>query len=322
MEKARMTAAVLAASFVGSGVVRADGLKVTEELVTCALANRHPQIAATLSPAEDVLRARLRFRTTGKKEWFGVTMSPEGDRFVATLPRPKGGLKSFEYVIEATDAASAEVRSPEHTVTVVGDSAKCPGGRVAATGQPASKLVVESPTTGSDHPPIVPPGWSADNVVGDMGQFELSAPVAVGAAAVVTAGALVAAGKASNTIPTPVTSTRTTLELVSANPPSGSTVSLANGNGLMLVFRVFAPEAMPAGLVNVYISQGARNCARVSGTYAAFNAGETREVVAGNLSSTGLCNAPFQTFSLPAYLEEGERIRATVTSVLQYTFVP
>jgi hypothetical protein len=74
--------------------------------------------------------------------------------------------------------------------------------------------------------------------------------------------------------------------------------------------------------VNVYINQAGRACGRLSGPYSPFAAGEQREVIASTLTSTGLCTAQFQTFSLPAYLEEGERIRAAVTTPVQYTFVP
>jgi hypothetical protein len=98
-------------------------------------------------------------------------------------------------------------------------------------------------------------------------------------------------------------------------------VSLAQG-GFSMTYRVFTPDPLPSGALNVYINQGGRACGRLSGAYQPFAAGEKRELVANVLTTTGLCTAQFQTFSLPAYLEEGEKIRAAVTTVVQYTFVP
>ena len=133
--------------------------------ITCLVAGAHPRIDACLSPAGDVARARIRFRSDRGPAWYAVEMAQEeGSCYAAILPQPLAGAGRVHYVIEGVSRASAESRSEEFLVRVGRDMAACAG--QAAPSVPDATVRV---TSLDAHASAVPAGFSASGIRGGPG---------------------------------------------------------------------------------------------------------------------------------------------------------
>jgi Flp pilus assembly protein TadD len=86
--------------------------------LACAVAGRSPRIEARVTGTDVPASVRVRFSSAGSSYRYTVRMHAEGDRWVTHLPRPKRGLASFTYAIDATDNDAASARTDEVTVPV------------------------------------------------------------------------------------------------------------------------------------------------------------------------------------------------------------
>jgi len=89
------------------------GVSIQHERLGCALAGQYPRLEACLSPAEAVGRAQVHFRAVETDPWYAVDLKPDGDCYVATLPKPSGTISSFHYYLFAIDRQFDMVDRPE-----------------------------------------------------------------------------------------------------------------------------------------------------------------------------------------------------------------
>lgn len=217
-------------------------LRIGHTPVECVLSGRYPRIEADLAPPSRVVSAKVFFRTD-KSGWYAVGLRPAEDGYWAVLPRPSSA-RSFEYYLEATSDAADVVRTSEHVTRVVSGREPCGDSAFVTL---ASGLLVEPPP--SRKPALVPAGFSTRGVVGAIGQFEMSTPLALGAAGVLGGLGIVAvqakAGEEFEGLPAvgePFVS-GPGIAFVGSDPPPGS--SLSPGGSLALQVRVFSPSDVP-----------------------------------------------------------------------------
>jgi hypothetical protein len=98
-------------------------LSIDHRSTSCVVPERHPVLRATVSPAGDIVRARVVFRAAGTPHWYAVDMQTEGAELRGTLPQPLKTTTGIEYYIEAADRSLAESRTPQHEAKVAPD---CP----------------------------------------------------------------------------------------------------------------------------------------------------------------------------------------------------
>jgi hypothetical protein len=187
-------------------------------------------------------------------------MKAESDgRFVGTLPKPKPGLGTFRYVIDAVDEAAAGRRTEELEVAVADDPKGCPAPPVAA----ARSVVVEVPAGARARPPV-PQGFSGSGVKGEggsqVGVFymppRLAAAVGV---TLVTGGAAAAAVALFDHPPSDLPPRPPQLVVVRSEPPVGSTLSLSRDR-LTLSLRVTLRRAVGAGTVTLALAPNTGFC--------------------------------------------------------------
>src|SRR5215471_19115701 len=84
-------------------LVAADGgsLTIDHPGAKCVVADRYPRVGARVSPAGDTARVRAYFKAAETPSWYFVELSPEGDAFAGTLPKPKKATRQINYYIEA-----------------------------------------------------------------------------------------------------------------------------------------------------------------------------------------------------------------------------
>lgn len=138
---------------------RAQGVTIDHQPVSCAAADRHPEIRAGLQPAAAVAKARVVFQGANPQEWYSVAMRRDADSFTALLPQPRPSLKTFTYYIEVTDSALGTVRTEEFKVVVAEARGACRG-LMAATVASAS-VAVQGPAG----LPALPAGFSSTGIV-------------------------------------------------------------------------------------------------------------------------------------------------------------
>ena len=251
----------------GSAVARSvptedQPLAIEHTPVECVPSDRFPRIEARLAPAGRVVSAKVYFRSE-KSGWYAVGLRPDEEAYSATLPRPRSA-SSFHYYLEATGDATDSARTPEYVTTVVDDREAC-ANKTSEFLASASGLLVEPPPGRKTAP--VPSGFSSKGVVGDIGQFEISTPVAVGAAAVL-GGAAVAVARANSekefetapAVGVPFV-TGPGIAFVGSTPPPGSTLSLSSGT-LTLQLQVFSPNEVPGAIItaSLYEPQSSGPC--------------------------------------------------------------
>lgn len=219
-----------------------QSLKIEHTPVACVPSGRYPRIEADLVPSERVVSAKVFFRTD-KSDWYSVGLRPSEGGYQAILPRPTSA-RSFKYYLEATGEAADVTRTSEQVTRVVATEEPCSSSGFLTL---ASGLLVEAPA--GRKPALVPAGFSTKGVVGAIGQFELSTPIAVGAAGALGGLAVVAVqgqsseefeGAPADGVPFV---TGPGIAFVGSSPAPGSTLS--PGGPLALQLRVFSPSDVP-----------------------------------------------------------------------------
>jgi hypothetical protein len=160
-------APVLLAADAGSITIDHPGAK-------CVVADRYPRIGARVSPAESAARVRAYFKAAETPSWYFVELSPEGDAFAGTLPKPKKAAHQINYYIEAIGTSLAVTRTSEFSPMVVG-AGECGKGEVALESEPANKNSRVAVGSVSTNVPVIPTGFSEAGVVRFTAQSEGSA---------------------------------------------------------------------------------------------------------------------------------------------------
>jgi hypothetical protein len=152
-----------------------SGPSIDHRPVECIVAEKYPRFEAGFQPP-DVARARVYFKAEGGPHWYYVDMTPEGDRFVGTLPKPKKDTHKINYYVQGLDKTSMEGRTKDYAPDVVTDKSQC-STRMMAGLAGASKVVVGA----EPGAPLVPAGFEQAGVVG-------ASAAATGAAVAATSG--------------------------------------------------------------------------------------------------------------------------------------
>jgi tetratricopeptide (TPR) repeat protein len=221
-------------------------LSIEHTPIACVPSGRYPRIEAALTPSSRIASAKVYFRTE-KSGWYAVGLWPTEDGYEAILPRPSSA-RSFTYYLEVTSDAAAVARTSDHVTPVTPRDQPCASTAFTTI---ASGLLVEPPV--GRKAALVPAGFSSRGVVGHIGQFEMSAPLALGAAGVL-GGLGVAAVNAKSSeefagvpaVGEPFVS-GPGIAFVASDPPPGS--MLSPGGSLALQLRVFSPSDVPGAQV-------------------------------------------------------------------------
>jgi hypothetical protein len=311
------------------------GPRITHEPVACVVAGTYPRIEAAATPAEDVAGVRLRFTTSGSKGWFATPMANEDGTWRAVLPRPRGGLREFRYTIEASGVAADNTSTPEVVVKVVKSDADCRNARVAQAVKPERSLLVEGPPNGPrKNPPLVPRGFSPVGVVGHVGVFDLTTPVAVTGAVVVGGGLLagaVAWGRQQHapvTLPPPQEGYE--FAFGGSSPSPGATVSLRQP--LAINVRVTVPADLSPGSMRVILLDAGNNgaCINLSVRHGGLRANTPQVLTVSGppFFPQALCGSSFTTSRARVVLAEATNRELVSTGPhipdldFGYSFVP
>src|SRR5437867_13078192 len=76
-------------------------LHVSHEPVGCMIADQSPQIEATVAPSSSVATVRVYFRSALSPDLYYIVAEPQGDFYVAGLPRPQLNAGPITFYVEA-----------------------------------------------------------------------------------------------------------------------------------------------------------------------------------------------------------------------------
>jgi hypothetical protein len=160
------------------------GIVIDHTPVGCLLEGQHALIEARFSPASDLAKARVFFKSVLASGFYFVEMEASGADQQGRLPRPKVEASPIQYYVAGYDAAGGEVRTPVFTAMVVKDEAECPEGAVLAAAGGSGAVQVFSAATGAA---ITPAGFAASGLALGAGVLGLvlSTAAAAGIAATV-----------------------------------------------------------------------------------------------------------------------------------------
>jgi hypothetical protein len=321
----------------GSPAGAAPPLAIREEAPSCFVAEAYPQLSVQITPADQVVRARVLFRTDAQLamppapetesgpgsplEWYAVALTREGESFTGVLPRPRVGIGRVRYVVEATDTAAATVRGEERSVEVIGGREACGSRKIAET-LGTAEVVVEVPP-GAPWTPPVPQGFSpvgamasgnAPQVGGKGGHKGLFLALG-GVAAAGVGAATLAKSPPHDPITPPIPPATGDVIIRAANPVAGSSIHVASPN-LSMILRVVLPEASSSVTVDARLYRSGSPELLCGTLHGATNGGAVNEgvqvVVVGleNFSPCGLVDR----VHVSVKDDKGREILATGTS--------
>jgi hypothetical protein len=120
-------------------------LHVSHEPVGCMIADRSPQIEATVAPSSSAVSVRVYFRSALSPEIYYIAAERQGDRYVASLPRPQLNAGPITFSVEAASRDGVLARTAESIVGVVPNEGACPAGlRPAPIGSTTTQLTIFS----------------------------------------------------------------------------------------------------------------------------------------------------------------------------------
>jgi hypothetical protein len=183
---------------------------IAHQAAECWPEDQFPQLAAGIQPGQEILRAKVYFRSDKYPDFYYVEMKslPSVENFLAILPKPGPETKRVIYYLEAVDATFTGARTEEYDPEV---DDPCKRRTPAAYIGENPGIVVGATKAGAA---AIPPGFQAAGIAGFITAAGVSAgvgggvgigTVAVVAGAVAGAGGVVivvADGATSTTAPT------------------------------------------------------------------------------------------------------------------------
>jgi len=103
-------------------------LHVSHEPVGCMIADQSPQIEATVAPSSSVANVRVYFRSALSPDLYYIAAERQGDRWLASLPRPQLNAGPVSFYVEAASRDGILGRSAEDVARVVPNAVACPAG--------------------------------------------------------------------------------------------------------------------------------------------------------------------------------------------------
>jgi tetratricopeptide (TPR) repeat protein len=274
-------------------------LTIQHEALTCALVGRSPLLEARVVGPDAPAQVRVRFSVPGSAYQYSIRLKADGGRYVTRLPKPKAGLASFTYTIDATDKGAGSARTDEVTVPVAATPQECPGVAPAAR----ETLLVEIPESAPARPPV-PDGFSEDGVKGTGGTKVgmTNVPAKLGAAVGVVgvvAGAAFARGSLYDQEPSTPDPVQTQIEMIALDPPAGSTI-VSPSQVVHATFRVSVSRDVQRTMLRVRLrdSRGV-GCIEIAGVHGPSESGATLEMTASGAAQTlPSCRPPFDVLGL------------------------
>jgi len=147
-------------------------------VVGCVIAGTNPEIAAGISPGDQVQAGRVYFKSALGDAFYYVEMASSGGRYVGVLPKPQVDAGPITYYVEGVARDFVQSQSPEARAIVVEKRGDCGDRPIAALG-PGDPVRVFSVAGGT----ALPAGFSGVSSVVAAG----------GAAGAATAGTAAAA---------------------------------------------------------------------------------------------------------------------------------
>ena len=181
----------------GTGSVAAAGpvtpstgsLRVSHEPVGCMIADRSPQIEATVAPSANVADVRVYFHSALSPDLYYITTQRQGDLYVASLPRPQINAGPITFFVEAAAKDGVISRSADSMAAVVPNAVACPAGLQTARVDPATTQLMIFSETGA-----TAPAAGFNGISGVLAGTALAAAGVAGTVASVVGGAAAAGG--------------------------------------------------------------------------------------------------------------------------------
>jgi hypothetical protein len=120
--------------------------------VGCVVAGTNPEIAAGISPGDQVQAGRVYFKSALGDAFYYVEMAASGGRFVGVLPKPRPDAGPITYYVEGVARSYTQSQTAEQRAIVVEKAEDCGTNPVAALG-PGDPVRVFSVTGGTALPP-------------------------------------------------------------------------------------------------------------------------------------------------------------------------
>ena len=241
----------------GASAAAGEPIRLDAQARTCAVKGRFVHVKATVTPSWGVKDPILRFRTEESEGWYSTFMLPAGQNDFATiLPKAKSAT-AMTYYVEVTTYDDKTTRSPDYQVAFVGDASECPE-NAEDSDEVGSVLIIDKPRDVADAA-AVPRGFSIRGTTADAGALEVGANKAliyggIGLAGAVGVGVAVASGDPGGYEgPQPFVE-GPGISLETTTPPSGSTLSLSQGQ-LVVQLGIFSPEEMPGARIQADLLQ-------------------------------------------------------------------
>ena len=312
-----------------AGAADAAPIQVEHQPLSCVAPDRFVRIAAKGSPPEAVRAATLQFRTERAGLWYAVAMKAEGGEWSAILPRPTAALPGFDYSISMAAEGAKASETPVFTVAVRDDPAACGAPAQSAV---SSSIVVRVPP-GAPLVPPVPRGFNPTGVVAAQEREPAKSKkglIIAGTAAAAAAMAALGVAGSSEGAPGPPSEPLDVPDFVveGTSPPSGSTISVSQGNVQLLV-RMSREPSEPLTLdwraewwqPPILGSPAGIFCLSMSGT---FNGAQrpTGLILTGPLLASRLCGSAFDTSTIRLTIQVGGRFHLNRTLDLPFRFEP
>lgn len=219
----------------------------------CWPEDQFPELAAEIQPGEEILKAKVYFRSDKYPDFYYVemTIKPAAEDFVALLPKPGPETERVIYYLEAIDGTFNGVRTEEYDPEI---EDPCKRRAPAAYTGTDPGIVVGATKAGAT---AIPPGFQAVGIAGFItaagvstgvgGGLGIGTAVAVAGVAAGAAGAvIVAGGEATTTIAETAGPPST-----SSVPPSGTTTTTVPPAITTTTRTTTSTTSAPAGTTTV-----------------------------------------------------------------------
>ena len=153
------------------------------------IADRSPQIEATVAPSANVADVRVYFHSALSPDLYYMTTQRQGDLYVASLPRPQINAGPITFFVEAAAKDGVISRSADSMAAVVPNAVACPAGLQTARVDPATTQLMIFSETGA-----TAPAAGFNGISGVLAGTALAAAGVAGTVASVVGGAAAAGG--------------------------------------------------------------------------------------------------------------------------------
>ena len=192
----------------------------------CWPEDKFPELAAAIQPGEEILTAKVYFRSDKYPDFYYVemTIKSSAENFLAILPKPGPETERVFYYLEAIDSTFNGVRTEEYDPEV---EDPCKRRAPAAYTSANPSIVVGATKAGAA---AIPPGFQAVGIAGFItaagvstgvgGGLGIGTAVAVAGVAAAAGGAVIVAGGEATTTVVPASGPPSTTSVPTGGTPT------------------------------------------------------------------------------------------------------